>query len=138
MRTRILLNQDNKVADTTINGTFVITETECYIMEGNHRRLTYQGKNLSNAYTIELDINEPVIGKIYDKETGEFAIDIQDPNTSKKDIELINAPEYVKKRVAKYPDLGEQFDLLYWDKVNSTTKWQDLITGIKIECPKEI
>ena len=45
-----------------------------------------------------------------------------------------DAKQYQRDRV--YPSIQEQLDLQYWDKVNGTTNWQDLITQIKTDNPK--
>lgn len=34
-------------------------------------------------------------------------------------------------RKEAYPDIKEQLDMQYWDKVNDTTTWQDAIEDIK-------
>ena len=39
-------------------------------------------------------------------------------------------------RAAAYPSLQEQMDMQYWDAINGTTKWKDLITKIKSDNPK--
>ena len=44
---------------------------------------------------------------------------------------------YVEKRVAEYPVITEQLDMIYWDKVNNTNKWQEKIAEIKAKYPKE-
>lgn len=44
---------------------------------------------------------------------------------------------YIEKRLAEYPPIGEQLDMIYWDKVNGTNLWQDSITAIKNKYPKE-
>ena len=43
---------------------------------------------------------------------------------------------YAEKRLAEYPALGEQLDMIYWDKVNNTNLWQEKITEIKTKYPK--
>jgi len=43
---------------------------------------------------------------------------------------------YAEKRLAEYPALGEQFDMMYWDKVNGTNLWQTKINEIKTKYPK--
>ena len=43
---------------------------------------------------------------------------------------------YIQKRQAEYPDLGEQLDMIYWDKINGTNLWQSKITEIKTKYPK--
>jgi len=47
-------------------------------------------------------------------------------------------PSYIELRQAAYPSLAEQQDMQYWDSVNGTTTWQDLITSIKDQYPKTI
>ncbi len=44
---------------------------------------------------------------------------------------------YIEKRLAEYPPIPDQLDMMYWDKVNGTTIWQDTITFIKQKYPKE-
>lgn len=39
---------------------------------------------------------------------------------------------YVEKRVAEYPPLGEQFDMIYWDM----DAWRATISAIKAKYPK--
>lgn len=46
------------------------------------------------------------------------------------------APTYIQKRLAEYPSLSDQLDMIYWDKVNNTNLWQDTITEIKTKYPK--
>lgn len=49
------------------------------------------------------------------------------------------APEktYAEKRKEAYPPIAEQLDMLYWDKLNNTSNWSDLITEIKRKYPKD-
>ena len=47
-------------------------------------------------------------------------------------------PSYVELRATEYPSREEQFDMMYWDKVNGTTTWEDLIASIKDKYPKTI
>ena len=35
------------------------------------------------------------------------------------------------KRRVSYPDIRDQLDMMYWDKVNGTATWVDAITAIK-------
>ncbi len=44
---------------------------------------------------------------------------------------------YIEKRQAEYPTIPEQLDMIYWDKVNGTTLWQNKIAEIKSKYPKE-
>lgn len=43
---------------------------------------------------------------------------------------------YAEKRIAEYPAIVEQLDMIYWDGVNGTTNWQDKIAEIKLKYPK--
>ncbi len=44
---------------------------------------------------------------------------------------------YTEKRVAEYPPITEQLDMMYWDKVNGTSVWRDTIATVKAKYPKE-
>lgn len=44
---------------------------------------------------------------------------------------------YVEKRLAEYPSISDQLDMIYWDKVNGTNLWQEKIAEIKAKYPKE-
>jgi hypothetical protein len=44
--------------------------------------------------------------------------------------------EYIRQRVPAYGSIGDQLDMMYWDKVNGTNKWQEFIAGIKAKYPK--
>ena len=46
-------------------------------------------------------------------------------------------PTYTEKRVAEYPPIAEQLDMIYWDKVNDTNLWIEKIAKIKAKYPKE-
>lgn len=39
-------------------------------------------------------------------------------------------------RIAEYPSVQEQLDMQYWDGINGTSLWADLITEIKAKHPK--
>jgi len=43
---------------------------------------------------------------------------------------------YLVKRMAEYPPIGEQLDMIYWDKINGTDLWTEKITEIKNKYPK--
>lgn len=47
-----------------------------------------------------------------------------------------DAKAYARSRADEYPAIADQLDMLYWDKINGTTTWQDAITAIKQENPK--
>lgn len=51
-------------------------------------------------------------------------------------IEKANKSIYKKDRIKEYPPIEDQLDILYWDSINGTTKWKDLISSIKSKYPK--
>lgn len=40
------------------------------------------------------------------------------------------------QRNRQYPSIEDQLDMMYWDKVNGTEKWQETIEAIKAKYPK--
>ena len=46
------------------------------------------------------------------------------------------ANRYKEDRLADLPSIGDQLDMIYWDKVNGTNLWEDLITANKAKHPK--
>jgi hypothetical protein len=44
---------------------------------------------------------------------------------------------WMPQRIASYPPLQAQLDMLYWDQVNGTTVWKNMITDIKKRFPKD-
>ncbi len=48
-----------------------------------------------------------------------------------------DAKQYQRDRKAEYPNWQDQLDMQYWDKINATSIWSDLITKIKSDNPKE-
>lgn len=77
------------------------------------------GKNPPNDYT-EMEVEKAYNGNWYLLEHAP-----QKPE-----------PTYAEKRLAEYPALSEQFDMIYWDKVNGTNLWQEKIAEIKTKYPK--
>jgi hypothetical protein len=66
---------------------------------------------------------------------------IQD--VAEQGIEIVEGPDivepdYATLRSQEYPSREEQFDMMYWDKVNGTTVWEDTIQAIKEKYPKTI
>lgn len=44
---------------------------------------------------------------------------------------------YCELRAEEYPELKDQLDMLYWDKINGTDNWVQAITAIKQKYSKE-
>ena len=63
--------------------------------------------------------------------------DIEAKMTELKDEH--DAKQYQRDREVEYnkKSIGEQLDMIYWDKVNSTNLWSDWIAQIKTDNPKE-
>jgi len=49
---------------------------------------------------------------------------------------LADSKAYIEQRVSEYPSIGEQLDMLYHDKVNGTSTWEDAIQVVKDKYPK--
>ena len=45
-----------------------------------------------------------------------------------------DSKQYQRERV--YPSIGDQLDLIYWDKINGTEKWKETIDSVKSAHPK--
>lgn len=43
---------------------------------------------------------------------------------------------YAQLRRQEYGSIEEQLDMIYWDKMNGTTLWKDMITFVKEKYPK--
>ena len=66
---------------------------------------------------------------------------IQD--VAEQGIEIVEGPDiiepdYTTLRQQEYPSREAQLDMMYWDKVNGTTVWEDTIQAIKDKYPKTI
>ena len=51
-----------------------------------------------------------------------------------RDIEI--QQEFKRIRTKAYPSIGDQLDMLYWDKKNNTKKWEEVINKVKDAHPK--
>jgi len=51
-------------------------------------------------------------------------------------ISFVPNSDYAAKRLAAYPTVKDQLDMLYHDQINGTTVWQDAITAVKTDNPK--
>lgn len=60
-----------------------------------------------------------------------FEVPCPDPRTDEEKQEM-----YRSKRRLRYPEIGDQLDMIYWDGVNGTTIWPDTIARIKELFPK--
>jgi hypothetical protein len=51
-------------------------------------------------------------------------------------VPVLLEKDYQLQRASEYPRIQEQLDMQYWDAVNGTTNWKDLIASIKDKYPK--
>jgi hypothetical protein len=68
----------------------------------------------------------------------QFIQDVAEQGLSIVEGPDIIEPDYATLRQQEYPSREEQFDMMYWDKVNETTVWEDTIQAIKEKYPKTI
>lgn len=45
---------------------------------------------------------------------------------------------YRSARAAAYPPLTQQLDMLYWDRVSGTSRWEDAVAEVKRRFPKPV
>jgi len=50
--------------------------------------------------------------------------------------ELEKTPLYQRQRLEGYGDLGDQLDMIYWDKKNGSNLWESHIETVKATYPK--
>ena len=91
-------------------------------------------------------------GNIYSLQTGSTSIPVDPANSdyqqfiqdvSEQGIGIVEGPDvdepsYAELRATEYPSREDQFDMMYWDKINGTTTWEDTIQAIKDKYPKSI
>ena len=58
-----------------------------------------------------------------------------EPTKAEIDAEIVRL-EYVQNRREDYPDIADQLDMIYWDKINGTEKWKETIDKVKADSPK--
>ena len=68
----------------------------------------------------------------------QFIQDVAEQGLSIVEGPDIIEPDYSTLRSQEYPSREEQLDMMYWDKVNGTTVWEDTIQAIKDKYPKTI
>ena len=60
---------------------------------------------------------------------------ISDFNTFKtSELEDYDSKQYQRDR--QYPSIGDQLDMIYWDKKIGTNKWKESIDAVKAKNPK--
>ena len=69
-----------------------------------------------------LDIAKPTIAQLDALETEAQA---------KEELQTV-----LSTRATAYPSIQEQLDMQYWDSVNGTTTWKDIVAKVKEDNPK--
>ena len=73
----------------------------------------------------------------YSLATGDLAnANIGDTVQNGKIIPPADTRTYREKRQQAYKPIGEQLDMIYWDKINGTNHWQNHIATVKQHYPK--
>jgi hypothetical protein len=98
--------------------------------------MTYKIREFNGSYSIQKD-NMSIPRAADNREYRQFIEDIALGNDTVEGPDIIE-PDYATLRQQEYPSREEQLDMMYWDRVNGTTVWQDTITAIKEEYPKTI
>ena len=68
----------------------------------------------------------------------QFIQDVAEQGLSIVEGPDIIEPDYATLRQQEYPSREEQLDMMYWDRVNGTTVWEETIQSIKDKYPKTI
>ena len=98
-----------------------------YIQAINNHQISARTKSqkIAKALGWTITISEENIEKAYDGSLWEKGHAPTKPELS-----------YIEKRIAAYPKISDQLDMIYWDMMNQTTIWKDTITEIKHKYPK--
>lgn len=73
---------------------------------------------------------------IYDSESTQKITQTElDNKLNELSVEFENN-QYQRDRT--YPNIGDQLDMIYWDKINGTEKWKEAIEKVKADHPKPI
>jgi len=98
----------------------IITQFETGIVTGISKGKTYIPRNLDN------------------RDYQQFIQDVAEQGIEIVEGPDIIEPDYSTLRSQEYPSRDEQLDMMYWDKINGTTVWEDTIQAIKDKYPKTI
>jgi len=97
----------------------------------------YKLIKFQNSYSINIETKcIPVNSENSDYQ--QFIQDVAEQGLSILEGPDIIEPDYATLRQQEYPSREEQLDMMYWDKVNGTTVWEDTIQAIKDKYPKTI
>jgi hypothetical protein len=81
----------------------------------------------------EKPLNKSVDGVISELTDEEYEQLITDRAESRFDVQENG---WIEARLNAYGSINDQLDMMYWDKVNGTTTWQDHVAQVKTDNPK--
>lgn len=81
----------------------------------------------------EKPLNKSVDGVISELTDEEYEQLITDRAESRFDVQENG---WIEARLNAYGSINDQLDMMYWDKVNGTTTWEDHIAQVKSDNPK--
>jgi len=97
----------------------------------------YKIQHSLNQYSIQFG-NSNIPLDLGNRDYQKFIQDVAEQGIEIVEGPDIVEPDYAALRSQEYPSRDEQFDMMYWDKVNGTTVWEDTIQAIKDKYPKTI
>jgi len=97
----------------------------------------YKIQHSLNQYSIQFG-NSNIPLDLGNKDYQQFIQDVAEQGIEIVEGPDIIEPDYATLRSQEYPSREEQLDIMYWDKVNGTTVWEDTIQAIKDKYPKTI
>ena len=65
-----------------------------------------------------------------------FNSDIRNVIYMDMETDVAKQADWLERRIAAYPSIGDQMDMQYKDKLNGTTTWADAIAAAKTSTPK--
>ena len=92
--------------------------------------------DVTSVFYIEKNITIPIASGNSDYQ--QFIQDVAEQGIGIVEGPDVVEPSYAELRASEYPSREEQFDMMYWDKVNGTTLWEDTIQAVKDKYPKTI
>ena len=97
----------------------------------------YKIQHSLNQYSIQFG-NSNIPLDLGNRDYQQFIQDVAEQGIEIVEGPDIIEPDYAALRSQEYPSREDQLDMMYWDKVNGTTVWEDTIQAIKDKYPKTI
>ena len=65
-----------------------------------------------------------------------FNSDVRNVIYMDMETDVAKQADWLERRIAAYPSIGDQMDMQYKDSINGTTTWADTIAAAKASTPK--